>query len=123
MRYIQTCPSYKQTCGSTCCELDEICDSNSSTCTKSHKPKSASGSSSEESTSKKLPGKALAGIVTGVVAGVALVVAAVLWVFRGCLGCFGRKKADKTAEQDPPAYDVNDKKLETQVQEVAPEAR
>jgi hypothetical protein len=45
----------------------------------------------------------LAGIVSGVVAGVSLVGATVLWFFRGCLGCFGRKKkADKGAEQDHP---------------------
>jgi hypothetical protein len=66
----------------------------------------------------------LAGIVTGVVAGVALVVAVVLWFYRGCLRCFGRgKKADDGAEQVPPAYGVENKDFKPQVQEVAPEAK
>jgi hypothetical protein len=67
----------------------------------------------------------VAGIVTGVVAGLALMGAVVLGIFRGCLGlCFGRKKKAATgAEPKPPAYGVTNKDAEPQVQEVAPGAK
>jgi len=117
-----TCSSIQTVCGSTCCSVDDVCDASSSTCSsKPHKPKSATDSSSRTSYSKKLSGKALAGIVTGVLAGVALVGATVLLLFRRCFG--SKKKAEEGAAQEPPAYGAKDKDLEPQVQEVAPEPK
>lgn len=61
--------------------------------------------------------------MTGVIAGVALIGAAVLWFFRGVLGCFvlGKKKTDKPVGEEPPAYDAKLKDVEPQVHEVTPE--
>jgi len=63
----------------------------------------------------------VAGIVTGVLVVVGLAVTAVLWC---CAGCFGRKKkTTEGAEQVPPAYGMENKDLEPQVDEVAPGAK
>jgi hypothetical protein len=60
--------------------------------------------------------------VTGVIAGVTLIGAAVLWFFRGILGCFGlgKKKTGKAVGEEPPAYDAKPKEVEPQVYEIGP---
>ena len=118
-RYVQTCSATESVCGSTCCSADEICDSSSSTCSKYHKPKTSKLIFFEG----ELSSKAVGGLVTGVIAGVALIGAAVLWFFRGILGCFGlgKKKTDTAVGEEPPAYDAKPKEVEPQVHEVAPE--
>ena len=47
--------------------------------------------------------------MVGVIVGVARIGAAVLWFFRGALGCFGsgKKKTDNAGGREPPAYDTN----------------
>jgi hypothetical protein len=76
---------------------------------------------------KRLSGKALGGIITGVVAFVGLVTAALLWFCRAC-ECVGRKKkteenAGVGAEKVPQVYDEQNKGVESQVQEAAPEVK
>lgn len=124
----QECSSSQTACGSTCCDSGEKCDSSTYTCSstsssqddppKDEKPHKSGGSSKS---SKAITGKALAGIVVGVLAGVALVFSVVSWF---CCGCFGkRKKKSEVVGQSPPAYVEKNKGVEQQVQEVTPEAK
>ncbi|EPE34385.1 hypothetical protein GLAREA_10079 [Glarea lozoyensis ATCC 20868] len=113
-----TCSTYETTCGSYCCnEATQSCKTDSSGSdycgTKYSEPDGTSSKSS-----KKIPGKAIAGIVIGVLAALSLIGSGILYC---CCGIGRKKAAEQSTPIEPPGYDDGSKNVEPGVAQVAPE--